>query len=51
MLAAQNGHITVVDTLLQHGASVHMKTPVSVLGRLTELSPLYGTYQIYEMIQ
>ena len=29
MLAAQNGHFNVVETLLQHGASVDVKTTVS----------------------
>ena len=29
MVAAQNGHSNVVETLLQHGASVDMKTTVS----------------------
>ena len=29
MLAAQNGHSNVVETLLQHGASVDMKKTVS----------------------
>ena len=29
MLAAQNGHSNVVETLLQHGASVDMKMTVS----------------------
>ena len=29
MLAAQNGHSNVVETLLQHGASVDMKETVS----------------------
>ena len=29
MLAAQNGHSNVVETLLQHGASVDMKITVS----------------------
>ena len=29
MVAAQNGHSNVVETLLQHGASVHMKMTVS----------------------
>ena len=29
MLAAENGHSNVVETLLQHGASVNMKKTVS----------------------
>ena len=29
MVAAQNGHSNVVETLLQHGASVDMKKTVS----------------------
>ena len=29
MLAAKNGHFNVVETLLQHGASMDMKTTVS----------------------
>ena len=29
MLAAQDGHFNVVETLLQHGASVDMKKTVS----------------------
>ena len=29
MLAAKNGHFNVVETLLQHGASVDMKKTVS----------------------
>ena len=29
MFAAQNGHSNVVETLLQHGASVDMKKTVS----------------------
>ena len=29
MVAAQNGHSNVVETLLQHGASVDMKETVS----------------------
>ena len=36
MYAAQNGHADVVDTLLQHGASVDMKEIVSA--QLTEQS-------------
>ena len=31
MYAAQNGHSNVVETLLQHGASVHMQSLVSTL--------------------
>ena len=31
MLAAQNGHSNVVETLLQHGASVDMQSVVSTL--------------------
>ena len=30
MYAAQNGHVKVVDTLLQHEASVDMKNTVSI---------------------
>ena len=29
MLASRNGHIEVVDTLLQHGASVDLQSNVS----------------------
>ena len=31
MVAAQNGHSNVVETLLQHGASVDMQNVVSTL--------------------
>ena len=31
MLAAQNGHFNVVETLLQHGVSVDMQSVVSTL--------------------
>ena len=31
MYAAQNGHSSVVETLLQHGASVDMQSVVSTL--------------------
>ena len=29
MFASQNGHVEVVDTLLQHGASVDLQSNVS----------------------
>ena len=31
MFASQNGHVEVVDTCLQHGASVHLQGDVSAL--------------------
>ena len=31
MLASQNGHVEVVDTFLQHGASVDLQNNVSAL--------------------
>ena len=31
MIASQNGHVDVVDTLLQRGASVDLQSTVSVI--------------------
>ena len=31
MIASQNGHIDVVNVLLQHGASVHLQNKVKLL--------------------
>ena len=30
MIASENGHVDVVDVLLQHGASVHLRNEVKL---------------------
>ena len=58
MIASQNGHAEVVDTLLQHGASVNLQRKVNSCGFMLscnsfnlELFALFGNYYNTRTIQ
>lgn len=44
MLAALNGHLDVVDTLLQHGVTVDKPNRVSTMDKLMQLGSLSNKY-------
>ena len=44
MLASQNGHVEVVDKLLQHGATVDMKHQVIITLVIIEVCPIMSEF-------
>ena len=49
MIASQNGHVEVVDTLLQHGASVDLKDKVHLFAVIYNKSFYYILFEAAAM--